>query len=96
MMSGNNYINYYSHGDVVLKRKNYLITRCKEYINKLSIYIITEVYMREIVLINGIITNSSIGQNKEQDYIEIKLQDGQYIIITGAVNGSLKIGIKIE
>lgn len=52
--------------------------------------------MREIVLKNGIITNSSIGQNKEQDYIEIKLQDGQYIIITGAVNGSLKIGIKIE
>ena len=47
-------------------------------------------------LINGIIIATSIEQVRMQDYIEVKLEDGQEVIITASVSGQLKIGLKIE
>lgn len=52
--------------------------------------------MQENSLINGIITAASIEQAKIQDYIEVKLEDGQVLIITASVSGRLKIGLKIS
>ena len=52
--------------------------------------------MQEKFLINGIITATSIEQVRMQDYIEVKLEDGQVVIITASVSGRLKIGLKIE
>lgn len=52
--------------------------------------------MQSISLINGIITEISIGQLSIQDYIEVQLGDGQVVIITASVSGRLKIGLKIE
>lgn len=47
------------------------------------------------VLLNGIIIASSIEKVRMQDYIEVKLEDGQVVIITASVSGRLKIGLKI-
>lgn len=56
-----------------------------------------EVYVvSDISLINGKIVAASMEQVKMQDYLEVKLDDGQVVIITASVNGCLKIGIKTE
>lgn len=52
--------------------------------------------MQGISLINGIIIATSIEQVRIQDYMEVKLEDGQVVIITASVSGRLKIGFKIE
>lgn len=52
--------------------------------------------MNEISLINGIVIFDSINQETCQDYIEVKLESGQTVIITASVSGSLKIGLNID
>ena len=52
--------------------------------------------MEHISLINGIVIGASIEQFKEQDYIEVKLENGQVVIITASVSGRLRIGLKMK
>ena len=52
--------------------------------------------MEDISLVNGIVISISIDQFKEQDYIEVKLESGQVVIITATVNGRLRIGLKMD
>lgn len=52
--------------------------------------------MDKISLINGMITFASINQNACQDCIEIKIENGQTVIITASAGGHLKIGLNID
>lgn len=52
--------------------------------------------MNEISLVNGVVIAESIGQVENQDYIEIQLQNGLVIMITGSAGGNLKLGIKLD
>lgn len=52
--------------------------------------------MDAVSLINGVIIEDSIEQAKKQDYIEVKLEDEQVVIITASISGRLKIGLKID
>lgn len=52
--------------------------------------------MDKISLTNGIVISDSINQEACQDYIEVKLEGGQRVIVTASVSGCLKIGLNID
>lgn len=52
--------------------------------------------MDRISLENGVIILDSINKEGVQDYIEVKLKDGNIVLITASCNGCLKIGLKLD
>lgn len=51
--------------------------------------------LNNIDLLGGIVVKSSLNENHYQDYVEIRLLNGDTILLTSSPSGKFKIGKKI-